>query len=153
MSEATPRPWRAHRQYKNVWQVFAGNICVAKCTATFREVGIGNQDEITEANAALIVTAVNAHSALVEAAQANFAWHIAEQLSLGSFQARMELCGYSQWLTRKALGEVSDYQGVPRLLLDQSTMNVELERRDVDGCKALVRETLAEAALAQKGAP
>ena len=93
-----------------------------------------------------------AFAALRDAAEANLAWSVAEDLSLGSFQARMELCSYSQWLTRKALGELSDYQGVPRLLLDPASMSVELARCNVDSCKALVREALEVAAQRKQSA-
>lgn len=99
-----------------------------------------------------ILSALNQAAAVValtEAAQANLAWHVAEELSIGSFQARMELCNYAQWLTRKALGDLSDYEGVPRLLLDTQTFSVDIARCDVEGCKALVREALDLAAVEQ----
>lgn len=52
---------------------------------------------------------------LVRACRACRAWHIAEQESIGTHQARMELCSLSEHLVRRALGDDVDepYAGVP----------------------------------------
>lgn len=107
-----------------------------------------------ECHALFLTEAGNAYEAnqselvaLRTAAEANLAWNLAEELNLGSFQARMELCSYSQWLTRQALGANAEYKGVPRIVLDLETVEARLVRCDVEGCKALVREVLERAAL------
>lgn len=92
----------------------------------------------------------DACAALAAAAKANFAWHIAEEKSLGSFTARLELCNYSQWLTRKALDQVGEYSGVPRLLLDPGSLSAEIVRATVEECETLIRDAVALAILKEK---
>jgi hypothetical protein len=77
------------------------------------------------------------------ACRAHLAWELAERDMSITFQARMELCNYAQWLTRKALGEVADYVGVPRIILQ--SFSPKLVRADEKQCEAIVAEMLARA--------
>lgn len=81
---------------------------------------------------------------MVEALEACEAWHIAEDQSLGTHQNRMDLCRYSEWITRKALAAVKGlpfdepFQGVPRMLLCLKTFTPRISRIDEGQAKALV---------------
>lgn len=83
------------------------------------------------------------HTLMRAALQANEVWHIAEDKSLGTFHQRVELCNYSEWITRKALaadgGAPFDepFQGMPRILIDVMTFTPRLERIDEDQAKEL----------------
>lgn len=59
------------------------------------------------------------NAALRHASQANLDWHESENKSLGTFWERVELCDYSQWCAKKALGLPCDeeYPGIPKLVL------------------------------------
>ena len=58
-----------------------------------------------------------------KALEAHERWFEAELEHQGTFQQRMELCCYAEWLTRQALARVrgesftEEFQGVPRLIL------------------------------------
>ena len=55
---------------------------------------------------------------LREACKAMVAWFDAENKHLGTFRDRMDLCKYTEWTARRALGQdVWEFAGVPRLLL------------------------------------
>jgi len=55
---------------------------------------------------------------LKDAVEANIAWFNAENNNLGSFNDRMDLCKYSEWASRKAIGQdIGEFQCVPRLIL------------------------------------
>ena len=62
--------------------------------------------------------------ALIRACRACRAWHIAETLTVATHEARCELSSLSEYLVRKALGDVEGdeyngvpYAGVPRLVV------------------------------------
>lgn len=79
-----------------------------------------------QANAATICAALNGEHAaenerLREAVQANVAWFDAENdHSYTSFQDRMDMCSYSEWISRKALGLPckEEWEGVPQIVLN-----------------------------------
>jgi len=54
-----------------------------------------------------------------DALEANVAWHDAEKNSIGNFSDRCDLCSYSEWACRKALGEknVGLWAGMDRIVL------------------------------------
>lgn len=92
---------------------------------------------------------VSVGSVMLDALMACNAWHKAESDSIGSFNDRMELCNYSEWITRKAIafatGEQFDepYQGVPHLLIS-SGLGVHLHRDSADEASKIVQKTLTE---------
>ncbi len=60
---------------------------------------------------------------LLEAARACRLWHIAEEKGLGTFEARMDLCSYSEYATKVALGLIpfdTEWQGVPCLVITRN---------------------------------
>jgi Lar family restriction alleviation protein len=81
------------------------------------------------------------NDAAMKALRACHAWHIAEQQGLGSFQARMELCNYSEYMVERVLlGGDKPYEGVPRIRL----FPVELVRDSAERCERLVAEVFAQ---------
>jgi len=40
-----------------------------------------------------------------DALEANVAWHDAEKNTIGNLEDRCDLCSYSEWASRKALGQ------------------------------------------------
>lgn len=55
---------------------------------------------------------------LLTAVEAMVRWFVAEDQHLGTFHDRMDLCAFTEWTARKALGqEVGEFKGVPRLIL------------------------------------
>ena len=57
---------------------------------------------------------------LREAVEAEVAWHDAEDNpKTSTFGERMDLCHYSEWLAKRALGRdvPAEYEGIPRLVL------------------------------------
>lgn len=125
----------------------------------WKDVAIGKP--ITEEAAKLFVSLKNKHKAtktkptnsklmaaaplLLEASMVCHAWHRSESQSLGTFNERMELCNYSEWLTRKALsaalGEPFDepYEGIPHLLLTPG-LGVHLHRATAEDAAEIARE-------------
>jgi len=59
------------------------------------------------------------HEELLEAVQACMSWFIAESESLGTFNERVDMCSYSEWACRKALGLPckDEWEGVPRIVI------------------------------------
>lgn len=64
-------------------------------------------------------------AALIRACRACRAWHIAETLTIATHEARCELLSLSEYLVRKALGDVEGdefngvpYEGVPRIVVE-----------------------------------
>ncbi len=59
---------------------------------------------------------------LRQAAEAMVLWFDAEGKNLGTFHQKMDLCKYSEWCARKALGqEVGEFEGVPQLVIGSLT--------------------------------
>jgi hypothetical protein len=55
---------------------------------------------------------------LTAASEAMVRWFDAEEENPGTFWDRVDLCKYTEWIARKALGqEVGDYAGVPKLII------------------------------------
>lgn len=74
-------------------------------------------------------------AAAEKAIRACHAWHVAEHNSIGSFDARMELCNYSEWLVARWLGLApAEYIGVPRMTL----FPVEINRCTEENAEELV---------------
>lgn len=64
---------------------------------------------------------IKENPSIKDALEANVAWHDAEKHSLGSFSDRCDLCGYSEWASRKALGEdVGLWVGLDRIIFTPS---------------------------------
>jgi hypothetical protein len=62
--------------------------------------------------------ACKAAADLLKAVEANVQWHDVESGYLGTFHDRMDLCCYSEWASRKALGQdVGEFKGVPQLII------------------------------------
>ena len=98
-------------------------------------------------------------SELTKAAlEACWAWHVAESKGLGSFDARMELCNYSEWCVRRALASVygqpfnEPYQGVPHLMIDVGPLDCHLARANEEIAAKLVKE-VKDHESAPAGAP
>lgn len=72
------------------------------------------------------------------ALQAHHAWALAEDIhEIASFDERMDLCKYAQWLTDVALGLTTvPFSGVPHLLR---------AAKDEEACAALVLRVYADA--------
>lgn len=90
---------------------------------------------------------------LLAACEAHAAWQWAEENhEIASFQWRMELCCYAQWLTARALqksqGEepMDDYRGVPRLGMywDSDGISVDIERGTETACQEVVDTLIAQ---------
>ena len=100
----------------SLWSVKDGLLVFADC--------------LREADAQRIVDALNALvpggevERLREACRACEEWHRAESEGLGTFHDRMDLCSYSEWATKRALGLPCDdeWKGVPRLVLKFNEM-------------------------------
>jgi hypothetical protein len=79
------------------------------------------QQEIIERQAAEITRLTEERNLLLQACEAEAAWHDAEDESPKTtlFEDRMDLCSYSEWAVKRALGrDVPDrYQPLPRLVL------------------------------------
>tara|TARA_R110002060_G_scaffold13191_1_gene18735 strand:+ start:740 stop:1183 length:444 start_codon:yes stop_codon:yes gene_type:complete len=96
-------------------------------------------------------------TALVEACEAHAAWHWAEENHASStFNERMELAKFSQWLTMRALaaarGDVisdAEYEGVSALVVWPS---IYISRADQDAARAIVDRLIAEFRVALKQA-
>lgn len=85
-----------------------------------------------------------------KALRAHRAWHAAEDeihRNLTTFNERMVLCNFAQWLTAKVFGHAEDYNGVPRLVVIWP--RVEIRREEVAEAEALVERIMAavEAAM------
>jgi hypothetical protein len=105
----------------------------------------------TEADARLTCAA----PILLQAAEAHAAWAYAEEGHglISTFNERMELCNYAEYLTNKALamirGELlpTDYEGLPRIVVRFPLASVERAeeneiRASVDRLLAAYREAL-----------
>jgi hypothetical protein len=87
-----------------------------------------------------IAPLVSRIKALEEAARACHAWHVAEDRGLGTFQQRMELCHYSEYLTEQVLlGGDTPYEGVPRITL----FPIEIQRDTAEQAEAIIAEVFA----------
>lgn len=95
-----------------------------------------------DANALLIAAAPD----LLAACEACEAWHLAEKHTLGTFHQRMDLCAYSEWLTKKSLAKsrgvefTEEFEGVPRILIHLQSFTPRLERIDEDQAKQLCED-------------
>ena len=77
-----------------------------------------------------------------KAIRAHHAWALSEKSKLSglvSFQAKMELCNYAEHLTGVAMGDCSEYVGVPRMTIDLD-LCPRIERCDVENCESLIDE-------------
>lgn len=119
----TPEPWSCDE----LGYIENADVVIARCPG--HSTGAA---KCRDANAARIVACVNACAGLTdplalreenrvlrEALEACELWHRAETETLGTFHDRMELCSYSEWITKKALGLPCDeeWEGVPRIVL------------------------------------
>lgn len=87
-----------------------------------------------------------------QALRAHRAWHAAEEeihRNLTTFNERMVLCNFAQWLTAKVFGHAEDYNGVPHLVVWPI---VEIRRDEIEEAQALVEKvmTAVEAARDQQ---
>ena len=116
---------------------------------------------ITDAGAIdRVIERVRAMEAMRIACEAHAAWSWAEskRLSESSFNERMELCKYAEWLTACALsiesGDPSgeEYRGVKHLIV---WPNVHIQQASGAAAQDLVDDLIADwrAALAKKGSP
>lgn len=135
----TPRPWET-RPDEPATIVRHDGLVVAMALRGSRDV----PGEVALANAALIVRAVNAHDALVEAAEAHRAWSYAEKHSIGTFNARCCLCAHAESLTLEALAMVNGdeppaYKGAVGLVVWPYVARTETDR---ETGRDLVRQCL-----------
>ena len=100
--------------------------------------------DVLDANARLIAAAPD----LLQACEAHQAWAWAEENHKStSFNERMELCKYAQWLTVRALAITSGdpagekYAGVPHMVIWPA---VYIDRADQDEAKAIVSRLMDE---------
>ncbi len=148
---ATPKPWRI--KSRNGYGELNG-VNIGDGRGYILATAIGDVPELdSEANADLIVRAVNAHDALVEAAEANRAWAYAEHNGVGTFEQHQCLCPHAESLTLEALAIVSgddapEYKGVVGMTVWPTVERTETDR---ETGRALVAQVLGHerAALAQ----
>lgn len=81
------------------------------------------QKPIAEAEREAVLAAPHgyepSYADLLEAVKAYMLWHIAEDKNLGTFHAKMDLCSYSEWAAKKALGlpHEPEWRGVPHIVI------------------------------------
>lgn len=86
------------------------SLKILKCDVDYRE-------NLT-VTSATIQEGIDEIERLQAAIAAQIRWFNAERDGLGTFHDRMDLCKYSEWAARKAMGEdVGEFEGVPRLII------------------------------------
>lgn len=82
-----------------------------------------------------------------KAVRAMFAWFYCEQNHNISFQARTELCNYTEHLCQRAIDDKpTEYDGLPRLYLSG------IERATEEQCEAIIDEVFASIAKEEEEA-
>jgi hypothetical protein len=150
MSGHTPGPWlQSHRpngtgMYNT--QVYTSDgqtICTLHWYPRPKDAN-GAIGTYREDNARLIA----ASPEMLEACEAHTAWAWAEKNhSSSTFNERLELCNYSNWLTQKALAKVQGktpedaYSGVPHMIM---WPDPHIARADQEAAQAIVNRLIGE---------
>ncbi len=91
------------------------------------ELTTGHKDRLREDDAKRLALCWNCHDDLLAACEACAAWHWAERecpQHTTTFQERVDLCNYAEWLTLKALAAAlgneptANYEGLLRVYMD-----------------------------------
>jgi hypothetical protein len=77
---------------------------------------------------------------MYRACRAHLAWELAEESreEIATFNERMDLCNYAQWLTRQALGGTEEFSGVPHIFISVRPLGAEIGRLTIQKCEELI---------------